>query len=116
MKGPNQRGHFRVDYPLKYRPSLVVGDRALRVIDCSESGLQYIVPESDPVPEIGDTIAGTLRFRGGEEVEIEGVLAWLKDRRAAVRFEGLQIPFSSILREQHYLRAHFLRHLERPGS
>ena len=107
----NQRGYYRIEYPRKEYPAMVMGDRTLEVIDCSESGLRYVLPKTESHPEIGSEIRGVVRFSGGEEVEVEGVVARLKGRSVAVCFSGTKIPFSTILTEQQYLRRHYLTHL-----
>ena len=111
MVDPNQRGYYRIEYPTTECPDLVVGDRTMAVIDCSESGLRYDLLETEPRPEIGSEIRGVVRFREGEEVEVEGVIVRLDGRSVAVRFTGTEIPFSTILTEQQYLRRHYLTHL-----
>jgi hypothetical protein len=108
MAEPNQRGHYRIEYPTPARPSLVTSERTLEVIDCSESGLRYVLPEADSQPGIGSEVRGVVHFRTGEEVEVEGVISRLYGRSVAVSFSGTQIPFSTILQEQHYLRRHYL--------
>jgi PilZ domain len=114
MANSNQRDFFRIDFPLSERPELVIDDRAYAVIDCSESGLRFAVPDDESAPETGSTIKGVVRFRRGDPVEVAGVIARVYGRSAAVRFLGTGLPFSSILREQQYLRRHYLRHLEGP--
>jgi PilZ domain len=114
MANSNQRDFFRIDFPLSERPELVIDDRAFAVIDCSESGLRYAVPDGESAPETGSTVHGVIRFRRGDPVEVAGVIARVYGRSAAVRFLGTDIPFSTILREQQHLRRHYLRHLGGP--
>lgn len=108
MKDHNQRGHYRIEYPPRARPSLVTNDGTLEVIDCSESGLPYVLPEEVPRPEIGGEVRGVVRFRTGDEVEVDCVIARVQGRTVAVRLLGTKIPFSTVLKEQHYLRRHYL--------
>ncbi len=104
---PNQRGHFRIEYPRQERPALVLHDQALEVVDCSESGLRYVLPSEEPVPQIGSEVRGVLRFHGGEEVNVEGVVSRLDGPTAAVLLSGGEIPFAIILREQQSLRRRY---------
>ncbi len=53
-----------------------------------------------------------VRFRDGVDVEVEGTVARVYGRSAALRFEGSAIPFSVIMSEQHYLRRRYMMHLK----
>ena len=106
---PRERGRYRIEFPRKERPTLIVGDAAVEVMDCSESGLRYAVSPAWPPPEIGSDVHGVVRFRGGDEVEVTGVVTRLDGQSAALRFTGAGIPFSTILSEQQALRRRYAR-------
>ena len=108
MRERNQRGFCRIEYPAPARPSLVTSEGTLEVIDCSESGLRYALPGAESQPEIGGEVRGVVHFHAGGEMKVEGVISRLYGRSVAVSFSGAKIPFSTILKEQHYLRRHYL--------
>ena len=105
----NQRGYYRIEYPVGARPSLVTRDVTAEVIDCSESGLRYVLPHGEPPPKIGSEVRGVVRFRTGEAVAVGGAILRTYQRYVVIRFSGTKIPFSTILKEQGYLRRHYLQ-------
>jgi hypothetical protein len=107
IEHPHQRGRFRIEYPRQDRPALVLVDQTLEVVDCSESGFRYVLPSGEPVPEIGSEVHGLLRFRGGKELKVEGVVTRLFGPTVAVHLTDAEIPFSVILREQQSLRRRY---------
>lgn len=111
MPYEHQRAFYRIEYPGPARPTLTLGREQYPVVDCSESGLRYELPSSAPLPSTGTRLAGTLRFKRGQEVEVAGTVTRLYGDTVALRLEGKGIPFSFILDEQQYLRRNFLRHL-----
>ena len=113
MATPNKRGYYRIEYPIGDRPLVVADDHGLEIIDCSESGLRYALPDTKPRPEVGSDFAGSIRFREAtENVEVIGVVARVYGPSVAVRFTAKTIPFSVILAEQRRLRRQYLTHLQ----
>lgn len=102
-----ERSYYRIRYPRRERPWLVVDESNFEVLDCSETGLriQYL---GDAPPEPGDTITGTIRFpREQEEVQVEGTVVWVREGEVALHLPNTRIPLATIFREQRYLRAHY---------
>jgi hypothetical protein len=108
MTDRNQREFYRVDYPAKERPSLTFGEQEFQVVECSETGLRYELPNTETPPAIGEVVRGVVRFRGDEDVEIEGTVQRMDRRGVAILLTELKIPFRIIVSEQKYLRAHYL--------
>ncbi len=100
-----ERAHYRIDYPEAERPSFVVGDRSLSVLDCSEKGIAYRDP--DTPPDAGARVEGVVRFRGGRDVAVAGEVVWARRGRVALALEGDGIPAKLLFDEQRYLRAHY---------
>ena len=73
MSFVERRGFERVEYAPGERPILLMGDQSFEVVDCAERGLRYL-PSHGSIPEVGADVRGTVRFPGGPEVEIEGVV------------------------------------------
>jgi hypothetical protein len=65
------RKHVRLRYPEDKRPSLILEDDALDVVDLSERGLRY-VQDHGPEPKIGASIEGILRLVRGETLPVRG--------------------------------------------
>jgi hypothetical protein len=103
---PFQRAYFRIRFPMRERPRLVVDGRELEVVDCSENGLRYRA-EPGAVPAWGSEIQGELRFRRGATVEIEGTVVRRQAGEVALRLAETRIPLKIIFDEQRYLRAHY---------
>lgn len=114
MSAHNQRKYYRVQYPGPALPDLVVADRTWKVIECSESGLRYALTGTDPAPDVGEQVAGLLRFGTRAEMKVEGVVVRVDESGVAVHLGDSPVPFKTVLREQRFLRAHFLGHLATP--
>lgn len=106
MSYPFQREYYRILYPLQERPRLLLQEEAYEVIDCSERGLRYFVPKG-PLPEIGATVHGQLRFRRGAALNIQGAVVRIQDDEVAIHFPTAQIPLSILFDEQRYLRINY---------
>jgi hypothetical protein len=107
MEYSKERRHYRIQYPLRARPSFVSGGITVEVVDCSESGLRYERAENDPRPAVGSEFRGVIHFPTGDQLEVEGVIARVDKRTVAVRLVGSGIPYATILKEQRYLRRHY---------
>jgi hypothetical protein len=101
----DRRQHFRIVYPLRARPTLVVSNREFQVTDVSETGLRFWAIDAH-LFVAGDEVDGTLRLplkRGvfhihGHVVRHErsGAVAIVLDRYC-------ELPFSLMLSEQRSL-------------
>jgi len=111
---PNhQRNAYRIKYPREERPVLDIGERALSVIDCSETGLRFEVVAGATPPRIGMSLRGRVRFADGTEVDVEGDVTRIEARYAALRFTAAVVPYAVILAEQKRLRRVFLEPKDR---
>ena len=103
----NTRAFYRVEYPVRERPVLQVGEHSMEVIECSESGLSFELTSRSGPPAPAQKIIGVVRFGDRAEVSVEGVVVRVDEESAAVRLTGATIPFAVILSEQKYLRRHY---------
>ena len=109
MKYPAERAFYRIVFPMRERPILVLEGREHYVIDCSEHGLRF-VRQSWPELERGMMVQGTLRFHRGEEVEVEGEVVRVQDEQVALHLSVRPIPMGRIIEEQRYLRMLYPMH------
>jgi hypothetical protein len=110
MSFVERRGFERVEYAPGERPILLMGDQSFEVVDCAERGLRYL-PLHGSIPEVGADVRGTVRFPGGPEVEIEGVVVRAVAEGIGVNFTELWIDKEIIERERRRLRGpeHYAR-------
>ena len=106
MKQFQRRKHYRIHYPKRERPTLLMNGEDLEILDCSESGVKY--KWSHDTPELGSLVRGRIRFLIGEHVEIEGVILRVEDENVCVQLTESSIPFKITLAEQRYLKKHYL--------
>ena len=95
----SRRAVYRVVYPVRRRPTFSVGDDSFSVIDCSELGLRYQVPEIHR-PTVGATITGRVRFRRGIEIAVSGEVVRVQDGAVALWFGTAAIPFAEMVTER----------------
>jgi hypothetical protein len=103
MAAPSRRNLYRIVYPLEERPSLEVGRSLHIVVDCSERGIRYEL-NHQRIPALGSQVTGTLHFRRGESVRVEGVI--LRTERGIIVLSlNPPLPFAAMMAEQRYLRS-----------
>ena len=100
MSFAERRGYERIEYPPGERPVLVMGNRTVEVLDCSERGLRYEHDATPQLPDIGTELRGRVRFPPGHEVEIEGAVLRVQSREVAVLFTTQWIPRDVIVSER----------------
>jgi hypothetical protein len=100
----SRRAHYRVTYPLAERPAFEVGGATYEVVQCSERGLRYEVPDGR-APAMGEEVGGTIRFRRGAKVEVTGEVTRAQGGEVVLVLRHRGIPFSDMLLEQQYLRS-----------
>ena len=104
MSHPIEREHYRIQYPTAARPQIVIDGRAHEVIDLSERGVRFRVGDDVSI-NVDDELAGRLRFRRGEPVDVKGIVLRIAGREIAVKLE-IGVPLKVIIEEQRYLREH----------
>ena len=106
----SRRAVYRVVYPVRERPTFAVAADSFSVIDCSELGLRYQVPEIHR-PSVGNTITGRVRFRRGDEVQVTGEVVRVQDGTVALWFRSEAIPFDRMVAEREHVES-----IERSGG
>jgi PilZ domain len=105
MAWPHERAHFRIEYPIRERPTFTVGKAVYSVVDCSERGLRFAM--AGELPALGTRIAGRLRFSRGDELLLEGEVVRLHEQSVAILLAGAGIELRTIFDEQRYLRKRY---------
>ncbi len=101
----HERSLFRIRYPLRERPSLVVDGVAHEVVDCCEGGIRFVGGRESWAT--GSTLEGLLTLRGGSTVAVRGRVLRVQEGEVAVALDSPGIPFAAILEEQRYLRSRY---------
>lgn len=104
MDWPHPREHYRIEYPTAARPTLIAGNLEHEVLDVSEQGLRFRTVSGESW-ELGDTVAGSVRFQQRAEVRVSGVVVRIIEKEIAVHLTT-GIPLKLIIDEQRYLREH----------
>lgn len=99
----SRRAHYRVTYPISERPTLEIGRITYDILQCSERGVRYEVP--DGLPALGAELSGVIQFRRGARVEIAGEVTRAHSGEVVLFLRLQGIPFSEMLLEQQYLRS-----------
>jgi PilZ domain len=97
----HNREYYRITYPTTLRPKLLVQGHTFEVVDLCERGIRFRLGDAMP-PDVGYDMAGTVRFRRGETVEIRGTILRLNDGEIAARLDA-GIPLRAIMEEQRFL-------------
>lgn len=100
-----RREYFRVEFPVGYRPRLIIMNQSYDVLDVSESGIRFLAGE-DAGFIVGTHINGIVRFSDGEELECRGTVIRTEPGAVAVRHE-VSIPLARIRAEHLNLIRHF---------
>jgi hypothetical protein len=100
----SRRAHYRVTYPIAERPTLEIGQITYDIVQCSERGVRYEVPDR-PLPALGAELSGVIRFRRGAQVEVAGEVTRAHSGEVVLFLRLQGIPFSEMLLEQQYLRS-----------
>jgi hypothetical protein len=114
MKWQHERAFYRIEYPTRERPQFETDSEVLDVIDACESGIR--VQLRMVRPQKGDPINGTIRFRRGAEVTVEGHVVRVMDAQAAIELKPPGIPLRIIFDEQKFLLRHYPQQIRRPSQ
>ena len=93
-----RRSYVRVVYGPSQRPCLAVGGYDFEIADINQGGLRLVVsgPTAFPNP-----FSGTVTFRNGQTIEIQGRMEWHQDQQIGLSLNRL-IPQQIIEKEQRY--------------
>ncbi len=103
MSHPYDRSTFRIQYPERVRPELVLREGTRPVVDVSEHGLRY-QSAGEALPEIGTEVEGLVRFRQrADDVHVRGVVIRCQGGQVAIRLEVPGLPRATLFAEQRFL-------------
>lgn len=105
MASPNARSVYRIVYPERERPQLLLPTGTVHVLDCSEAGLRYLDP-TGRTPTLGTVVAGRVRFATGDEIDVRGRVVRIGEQDVALKLDAPGIPFARIFDEQRRLRTY----------
>ncbi len=101
----NKRKHYRVRYPIVYRPNLAILNNVYETLDLSEHGIRFF--GNDVSRFHSDMkIEGMITFGDGISISMKGKIIRI-DRNNAVMFLTDSIPFERILAEQRYIKVKY---------
>lgn len=98
-----ERAFPRVQYPSHRRPYLLLDEEVCELVDCSERGVRFA--GAVELPRVASEVAAHIRFRGGAEVRVRGVVVRVRDGEVAVALHPAHgIPAPVIAAEEEALR------------
>ena len=105
MSNTERRGFERVEYVAGERPVFLTEGKSFEVVDCAERGVRFVAAsERGSLLAVGADVRGTIRFPGGPEVPVEGVVVRAGRDGVAVNFTMLWIDKEVIEGERRRLR------------
>jgi PilZ domain-containing protein len=110
MSPGRPRMHARLHYPPSTRPSLIIENGSLYVLDLSERGLRYR-QDVGPEPPVGTKLEGILRLSSGETLPVRGTVVRVTHAEGpgvmevAAHLTDLAIPRRVILAERHAIQS-----------
>lgn len=81
---PNTRAFYRLKFPERERPTLVIAGVSFRVIDLSEGGCRFYSANCSLQPN--QAFEGTLLLRDGSRQSVTGAILRRADQMVQVRF------------------------------
>lgn len=99
--GSNQkRDHYRLEYPVNDRPTVLISGLRYEVIDASEQGLKFRC-NNTITPEKNSLFRGTVFFQDGKNYEVSGtVLRYDPESDHCVVLLTKGIPLAKMIEEQ----------------
>lgn len=110
----NRRAFYRIRYPATDRPRLVLGTAICEVVDCSEQGIRFRLPEPAELCA-GAPFRARLRLGCGADLPVAGTVLRQHDGTVSATLAAQGVPFREILREQLHLRALARRRIRESG-
>ena len=98
MTDEQKREHFRVEYPLRYSPTVTVNGRKYDVRDVSERGIAFKAENSDSF-KLGDRVMIGIEFADGETFSCFGEIIRTPKKLVVIHL-AKGIPLDKIRTEQ----------------
>jgi hypothetical protein len=105
------RQYYRIRYPRSYRPrvSIEAMDYEGDIVELSERGVRFIC-KGEIILSEGANLKVTITFHDGDSFELNGEILKVTNENVIVRFIDW-LPLIRIIKEQIYLRNHFVGHM-----
>jgi hypothetical protein len=104
-----RRTRYRIRYPAKARPRLILDGRAFEVIDLCERGVRFLLDEGSTI-RVGDLITGSIEFRDGSKTYVHGKVLRKHGPLEVVVTDLRGISMEKMIAEQRYLTRRFPAH------
>jgi len=85
--GFENRQFFRIKYPVKFRPEVIVDGRTFTIVDVSEFGLKLDYSGAIRFPNPGTEFTATLGFKTGTRVTVKGAVVRTEPPFVMIRLE-----------------------------
>lgn len=105
------RQYYRIRYPLSYRPKVRIQgeDHESDAVELSERGVRFFY-EGKIILSEGLDLNVHVTFHDGESFHLNGQILRVAKEDVIVRFSDW-LPLNRIMKEQIYLRNHFVGHM-----
>jgi hypothetical protein len=105
------RQYYRIRYPHSYRPKIRIqgDDYEGDVVELSERGVRFFY-EGKILLNEGLDLKVNIIFQDGESFELKGEILRVAEEDVIVRFSHW-LPLNRIMKEQIYLRTHFVGYM-----
>jgi hypothetical protein len=105
------RQYYRIRYPQSYRPKVRIpgADYEGDVVELSERGVRFICDGKILLSQ-GSDLKVNITFHDGDFFELNGEILRVTKEDIIVRFSDW-LPLNRIMREQIYLRNHYVGHM-----
>jgi hypothetical protein len=106
----NRRAHYRLRYPRSERPAIRIGDREFVVMELSEGGTRILLEDLEV--KLRQAIAGTLIFKDGERVDVEGSVLRFDGQETIIQFSK-GVSLKRMLAEQIHVKRKYPLYFDR---
>lgn len=104
MGGEQQREHFRIDYPLANRAKLIIAKKKYDVVDVSQRGLKFELPDDTAAKLflLGNAVTGVIELLIGKKLNFSGEIIRVYDRTVIVYMRE-ELPLGLMNEEHRYI-------------
>jgi hypothetical protein len=100
MKSNQKRGHYRLEYPVSDRPSVLVNGHQYEVVDVSEQGMKFKC-QNKITPDKDSPFKATVFFKDGKSFDVSGtILRYDAEQDQCVVQLTKGIPLAKMIEEQ----------------
>lgn len=100
--GSEQRQHYRIRYPLFDRPTFECQGKKYPIIDISEQGLAFAVPNRSAARSFTPPLTGRIVLKSGDAVTVSGKILRSSDDTVILLLKQ-GVPYALVMKEQRFL-------------